>query len=100
MPISDMHHRNRDLCKEWRQSLDADLVYSWGFTLALGLTKLAKDIRNLFLTKQYKQECDFHRLPEYSDSLGIEKGQNFKSVTPSLSFTTWQWSKTSYKIHQ
>lgn len=46
--------------------------------LALGLTKIAKEIRNLFLTKQYNQECDFHRLPEYGDSLSIEKRQTFK----------------------
>lgn len=58
----------------WR----ADLVYSRGFMLLLGLTKLGSDIRNLFFTKQYNQECDFHWLPDYIDSLfGIEKGQNF-----------------------
>lgn len=71
----------RAMCRESRQSLEADLVYGWGFMLALGLTKLGKDIRNLFFTKQYNQECDFHRLPDYSDSLlGIEKGQNFEKV--------------------
>lgn len=65
------------MCKERRQSLQADLVYGRAFTLALGLTKLGNDIRNLFFTKQYNQECDFHRLPDYTDSLlGIEKGQN------------------------
>lgn len=98
MLISDIHHRNRDLCKERRQSLDAGLVNSWGSTLALGLINLAKDIRNLFLTKQYNQECDFHRLPKYNDSLGIEKGQNFKSVIPSLSFTTFTFTVSDPKL--
>lgn len=68
--------------------------------LALGLTTLAEDIRNLSLTKQYNQECDFHKLLENSDSLSTDMGQNFKSVIPSLSFTAWQWSKTFYNIHQ
>lgn len=56
--------------------------------LALGLTKLTEDIRNLSLTEQYNQECDFHKLPENSDSLSIETGQNIKSAIASLSFTT------------
>lgn len=45
--------------------------------MALGLTKLSEDSWNLFLMKQYNQECNIHSLPVYGESRGIVKGQSF-----------------------
>lgn len=33
-------------------------------------------------------------------SSALKRDRTFKSIIPSLSFTAWQWSKTSYNTHQ